>query len=278
MVSLTREEPFRRSAVLSAFPAALADFRAGIGYHELWLHQGWTNVANQYRRTWLGPLWHTLSLAAFICVMGVIWSKVLDADMVAYFKHVTTGLIVWNLIAGGITGAPNVFVLNKSTALSIRFPYSAFIFAHVWRQLLIFAHHLLIWVVLVVTVGPPLTLDTLYAFPGLALILANLVWISLLLATLSLRLPDLGPAVGAIMHILLFATPVLWKPGLLGTTLQDIAQINPLYHLLQIVRLPLLGEAPMEVSWIFAGGLAIAGWIMALFIFGAVRHRIVYWY
>jgi len=278
MASLDGDHPERRNPLVVVILTALGDIGAGLRYHELWIHQGWVSVVGQYRRTWLGPLWHTLSLAAFICVMGVIWSKMLGTDMVAYFKHVTTGLIVWTLISGGITGAPSVFLVNKNTVLSIRFPYSAFIFAHVWRQLLVFGHHLLVWVILVATVGPPLTVDTLFVVPGIALILVNLFWLSLLLATLAQRLPDIGAAIGPVMQIMLFGTPVLWKPDLLGPELQRIAELNPLYHLLQIVRLPLLGEAPLETSWFFAAGLAAVGGLITLFIFGAVRDRIVYWY
>ena len=269
-----RDEGTRRRPLA----VALSDFREGLGLYELWLHQGWVDVVRRYRRTRLGPLWHTIGLGAFIAVMGVLWGTLLRAEPISYFRHVTTGLISWSLISGTITAATSLFTANRATALSIRFPFTAFAFAHVWKHVLVFSHHLVLWLLLLVFAGPLLTGATWLAIPGLLFVVVNLAWISLLIGVASLRVPDLGPAVGTIMQVMLFATPVLWSPDLLGPELHQLSQINPLYHLLSVLREPLKGAAPDPSAWVFCAVSAVVGWTATLFVFGAVRHRVTYWY
>ncbi len=56
-----------------------------------------------------------------------------------------------------------------------------------------------------------------------------------------------------------------------------LLDLNPVYHLLEIVRLPLLGMVPRAANWAVALGLALAGWCAALLLFGRFKRRIAYW-
>ena len=88
----------------------------------------------------------------------------------------------------------------------------------------------------------------LFVLPGLAILCINLVWVGLIIAVLSTRFRDISQIVTSVMQIAIFATPVMWQvSSLRDKTL--IADINPLYHWLQLVRGPLLGEIPSTLSW-----------------------------
>jgi ABC-type polysaccharide/polyol phosphate export permease len=160
----------------------------------VWLHAGWIDVVWRFRRTRLGPFWHTLGLAAFVLTMGVVWSSILRQDPVNYFRYVTVSLIVWTLIASLITDGTNIIIAGQSTALSMRFPYAAFAFAHVWRALLLFGHHFVLYVLVMLgTLHSPGWVVVL-ALPALVLLTANGVWMSLLIGIMCLRRRDLIPA------------------------------------------------------------------------------------
>jgi lipopolysaccharide transport system permease protein len=34
---------------------------------------------------------------------------------------------------------------------------------------------------------------------------------------------------------------------------------------------------PSATNWLVAGGMAVAGWVVALLVFGRYRRRIAYW-
>jgi ABC-2 type transport system permease protein len=54
-----------------------------------------------------------------------------------------------------------------------------------------------------------------------------------------------------------------------------LAQFNPLYHLVAIVRQPLLGVAPAPLHWVGVGFITIVGWTLAVQTLTWFRHRIV---
>ena len=58
------------------------------------------------------------------------------------------------------------------------------------------------------------------------------------------RFRDFPQIVGNALQIMFFATPIMWRPETLLRTFHWIAEFNPLAHLIDIVRLPLLGMAP----------------------------------
>ena len=101
---------------------------------------------------------------------------------------------------------------------------------------------------------------------------------SLLAGISCLRFRDLTPAIASGMQILMFVTPVFWPPEMLGSRLAFIAQLNPFYHLVLILRDPLLGNVPPLASWLWAIGFLAVGGVGTLFVYGRYRDRFAYWY
>jgi ABC-2 type transport system permease protein len=257
---------------------ALCDLKDAIDRYPLWIHQGWIDVVQRYRRTRIGPFWHTLNLGIFIVSMGTIWAVILKIDPYSYFRYVTINLTIWTLISNAITEGTGILIAGQATALSMRFPYSAFALAHVWRGLLMFGHHSLLYLLVILGTGLIPTLWTLLALPALALILVNGIWMSLLVGIGCLKFRDLSPAIASAMQVLIFVTPIFWPPELLGPKLASVAEFNPFYHLVLILRDPLLGNAPPLASWVWATGFLAAGWIVTLWVYGRYRDRFAYWY
>ena len=91
------------------------------------------------------------------------------------------------------------------------------------------------------------------------------------------RYRDIVQLVASLLQIALFVTPILWDPSQLTGRASILADYNPLYHLVAIVRDPLLGKAPELTHWIVAAFIAIIGWTATIQMLSKFRHRIVYW-
>jgi lipopolysaccharide transport system permease protein len=52
---------------------------------------------------------------------------------------------------------------------------------------------------------------------------------------------------------------------------------NPFFHLIEIVRAPLLGTFPSALNWQISILLALAGWSITILFYGRFRTRIAYW-
>ena len=261
-----------------SFTVAVKDVVEAVQLAPLWFHSGWVNVVWRYRRTRLGPFWHTIGLAAFVIVMGTLWSVILRIDPLEYFRFVSVNLIVWSLIASFITQGTSALIGAKSTALSMRIPYVYFAFEQVWRAILMFAHHFILYLAIMVGTLHSPGWPALLAIPGLLLLIANGLWLSLFFGIVCLRWRDLVPATGAAIQIAMFVTPIFWPKEFLGERLAFAADYNPLYHFVRVMREPLLGTVPPAESWLWVFGTFVVGSVVTLWVYGRNRNRLSYWY
>ena len=56
-----------------------------------------------------------------------------------------------------------------------------------------------------------------------------------------------------------------------------IADSNPFYNMIEIVRAPILGRAPELLSWEVSGGMAVLFVVLGVTLFTRYRHRIIFW-
>jgi ABC-type polysaccharide/polyol phosphate export permease len=116
----------------------------------------------------------------------------------------------------------------------------------------------------------------LLALPGLVLVYINLAWLTLSLGIICTRYRDVQQIVNTGIQIMLFATPILWPISALGSAV-IIAYINPLYHIMELVRAPMLGNVPSMLSWLVVTACAIGGWTVAMLLLRRASRRLVFW-
>jgi ABC-type polysaccharide/polyol phosphate export permease len=247
---------------------------------ELWARLGWLEVKRRYRRTVIGPFWSVISLAIFVGTMGAVGAGLWNLDLHTYLPYLTAGMVVWTLISASLGEACGVFIGNANLFRNARCDFSLLAFALVWRNLLVFLHHLMVYVLVTLALAPHYLLNpmVLLIIPGVALLALNGIWITLLLGMACLRFRDIQQIVLSVLQIGLLMTPILWPAEqLAGQGRLFFVHFNPMHHCVELVRAPLLGAAPSAESYLAVAGLAMAGWAVTYWLFGRFRARIPYW-
>jgi ABC-type polysaccharide/polyol phosphate export permease len=103
-----------------------------------------------------------------------------------------------------------------------------------------------------------------------------MLWVGIVFAVLNARFRDVSQLVETALQITVFATPIMWPISAIGDR-RYIADVNPMYHLIELARAPLLGAAPSALSWGVALAAAVAGLLLAVLLLRRVERRIVYW-
>jgi ABC-type polysaccharide/polyol phosphate export permease len=230
----------------------------------------------RYRRSVLGPFWITLGTAAGTVGLGLVWSELLHMDRAAFVPSLTAGLIMWQLLSGCILEATTTYWRQGAILRNLSVPLSMPPIQMLLKHLINFLHNLPVFVAVVLIFQLPVGWITLLALPGLLLVAVNLLWMALLFAMLGARFRDLEYVIGAAMPLLMFLSPVFYRPSYLPFNGRFI-WLNPLSHLIEIVRYPLLGAAPPGFVVLATSLMALAGWIFTLWLFNAKRNRIAYW-
>lgn len=267
------------------FRRAFKDMRDGFAQRELWLHLGWQDIKQRYRRSVIGPFWITIATGVQAAAMGLLYSALLDIPLDEFLPYVTVGLIVWGLISASILEGADVFVANEGLIKQLPSALSVHVYRLVWRQLLFFAHNLLIYVIMLVAFGVwrNLTWPDLAAIPALGLIVLNSLWVSIVFGIFATRYRDILPILNSLTLLLFVLTPIMWTTESLknqgGEAAERVklAELNPLYHYLEIIRAPMLGKPQEAYHWYIVLAITVAGWAFALFALRKYRARVPYW-
>lgn len=239
---------------------------------------GWQDVRQRYRRSTLGPFWITMSMGVMIGTIGIVFGQIFQSTITEFLPYLAIGMILWNYMSAIIIEGCAGFIAAETIIKQLPIPIFVHIMRMVWRNMLIFAHNIVIFPLVLIAVGKPLTWLALLSIPGLILQCVNLTWLALFLGMLCARYRDLPQIVNSMLQVVFYLTPVMWMPKLLpqraGTILLDL---NPVYHLLEIVRSPLLGQNPSMTNWLVSLGLAVCGWGITFALYNRYRQRIVYW-
>lgn len=279
---------------------AFLDISEAVRGRELWSHLAWQDIKQRYRRSVLGPLWITLSMAVTAIGLGLLYSQLFDAEIGAFLPYITVGFIIWAFIIGCLTEGADAFIINEGLIKHLPAPITMYALRTVWRLTLMFAHNLVVYLGVVLifygtlsheykitdfgVVQPGLDWTVLLAIPAFALLAVNGVWVTLLLGIISTRFRDIPQVVAALSSLLFFMTPIVWSTDILTAKWGDaagprhlIAELNPLYHFIQIIRAPMIGNVQSMHHWVVVGAVTVVGGALTLLVMRNYRARVSYW-
>ena len=110
-------------------------------------------------------------------------------------------------------------------------------------------------------------------------------WVSILFGIISTRYRDIPQVIISLTQLLFFMTPIVWTTDILnqvgpkggGNWRVLVAELNPLYHYIEILRAPLIGNTQSWHHWAVVGAFTVVGWALALLAMRNYRARISYW-
>ena len=207
--------------------------------------------------------------------------RVLDGEIFGlraadFVPYLCAGMLIWGMINSVLTESGELFTSSVTFLKQVRLPYSVYVYRFVWSRLIILAHNAVIFVILIAWFELWPGWRVLLAAPALALIVVNAVFAALTLGMLSARFRDIPQIVTSVVQLLFFLTPIMWKAEMLGPR-ASLVVYNPFYHMVEIVRAPLLGQWPPVFSIEAASVLTLINAVIALVLFARFRSRISYW-
>lgn len=256
--------------------AAGRDLILGLSKSWMWTALAMQDIRLRYRGSLLGPFWLTISTVVMIVAMGLIYAKLFHQDVASYLPFLMVGLIVWQFISVMISEGCTTFLTVATVIQQVPLPFSIHAYRAVCRNLIILAHNAVIIPFGLWFFAVPLDWHLLQIPLGLLLLAVNGVWVSIFFGMTSARFRDVPPIVANFIQVLFFVTPIFWPPSQLGRW-QGLAELNPLFAAIDVVRAPLLGMPTAPYSWVVLGAMTLLGCLATFAFFARFRSRIAYW-
>ncbi len=226
-----------------------------------WFHLARSDLRLRWRRSFFGIFWSILQPLGFTLLLALVFSRIFHTELASYAPYILSGMITWEFVTGSASGGALAFVQADAYIKQYRHPLAIYTLRNVIAGAVIF---LLASIALVAWVLASMPqnfgwswLAALTIYP----IAAMIAWpLATLLAYIGTRFRDIPHMLGLLFQALWFISPVyfeekLFRSGGLGPLVDD----NPVYHLLQLLRAPLLhGTWPTVTNYLFCLGTIAA--------------------
>lgn len=266
-----------QSTAADPVASAWRDWWHGTRSVDLWLTLAWYDIVLRYRRSMLGPLWLTLSMGLMLLGVGPLYAALTQVPLSQYFPYMTLGITFWMFIVGAINEGCMTFITAAPYLKQAEYSGSVFVWRTLARNVIQLAHYIVLFIPVAIWAGVQPSFNMLLALPGLALVLINLHALSLTLGTACARFRDVPQIVGSLLQVCMFLSPVLWLPQSLPSGRLQFVLYNPLAQLLDVMRLPLLGQVPTRGSVWFLINFTCLNVAVAAVVFIAKRRQVVFW-
>jgi ABC-type polysaccharide/polyol phosphate export permease len=224
----------------------------------------WWDFKKRYLSSFIGVAWGFIQPAMSLLIIGLAMRFGLKmgrlSDGTPYTPWLICGMIPWLFISESLHASTNSLLEYGYLIKKTSFNVSIIPFVKVMTGLL--THF-----VMLIFAGIYLWMNDIT--PGIAwlqlpyLISANTLLMSALgwlLSSAHVFIRDIGTALGIMITLLLWATPILWPADVLSPAMKPIAWLNPFHHITDGYRKTLLHN-----EWIFSDitGM-ISFWLITL--------------
>lgn len=227
-----------------------------------WIHLARIELKNKFRRSKLGILWTFISPLCLTAIMSFVLSVAFKSDIVQLAPYILSGLLVWDLINTSFQAGGSVIVANDAYIRQFNHPITMYTLksAIVYTiSFLISTTALILWTAVV---NPVYLLPGIVSLPLTAFCLFFLSWaVTTIAAYVNTRYRDYPQVIALVLQMVWYLSPVFFQESMFenSAVLLTWFQINPITHILYLVRKPFLyGRFADPVDYLFLLGTIAA--------------------
>jgi len=252
------------------------DVIAGLKMYPVWLHQAYYYLSAKYKRTALGSLWIAGNFIFLSIAITIVFGDLFNRDVKDFLPYVMMGNLSASMCLWILAEGPELYMSSGNIIRNHAYPFSYFTFEEMARVLMLFGHNLVVFYIFMAFAGT-LAIPHWTVLPGLVVDVGIMMTWGTVVGLAASRFRDLRFLLSSISHIMYFLTPIYWHYDLLSASHKWVADFNPLYAMVSLLRAPFLGHAPTSGNWTVALILLGSGLVVWLFTFTACRRRIPFW-
>lgn len=245
-----------------------------------WLHLALADVRAKYRRSALGLAWALIQPLALTLLLTFVMGHIFHSQLGEYAPFIYSGLIFWEFIVSSIVSGCNSFVNAEGYIKQFAHPLliytlrcvipcminlgCAFIGMILWVLFWKPSNFGLSWLVLIP------------AFPLLFLFTWPLATITAFIGT---RFRDFSQLIVIMLQAVYYVSPIFFLPTLfINAKIGFLLEYNPIYHLLNLFRIPLLqGQYPAMGDYLYVIMTSAILWFFAWWMIDRNEHKVIFY-
>lgn len=245
-----------------------------------WMHLVFSDLRSRWSRSFFGILWAIIQPLGLALMLSVVLGRMFKLDVAEYVPYILSGVLIWSFVISTITGGALAFVQSGPYIKQCRHPLAIYTLRTVIVTLAIEALASVSLICWILVLKPENFGWTWLAILSVYPLLVVVAWpTTTFFAYIGVRFRDVQHLLGLVLQALWFISPIYFRPEMFRNGgLNFLVDYNPVYHLLEIIRAPLLrGEWPTFENYSYCIGLAILGFILAWATGRRAEKRVIYY-
>lgn len=246
--------------------SALEELRGIFQYRDLIYQLVRRDIVTRYKRSVLGIAWTMLQPLGMMVIMTLVFSSLFQT-VKGYPVYLLSGLIAWTFFSQATTAAIHQIVWGGTLLHRIYLPRTSFAVSAIGTGVINLAFSLVPLIVIMLIIGRPIRGSIIFLPIAMLLLAAFALGVGLILSTLAIYFPDVTEMYQIILVAWMYLTPIIYPEEILPEAYRFwVTNLNPMYHLIKIFRMPLYeGIFPGWIELAIAGGIAtitlVIGWL-----------------
>lgn len=223
------------------------------------------DILTRYKRSVLGVAWTMLNPLGTMLILSFVFSNLFKAEQF-YPVYVLTGLLTWNFFAQGTNAAMSGLLWGGSLMKQIYVPRTIFGLSAIGTALVNLLLSLVPLLFVILISGAPLYWNWIFLPVAIFLLFSFTLGFGLIISTLAIYYPDVAEMYQVVLSAWFYLTPIVYPESIIPEHLRWFFQINPLYHMVKLFRLPIRDGIipPLADIWraaLWGLGMLIVGWL-----------------
>ena len=206
------------------------------------------DIRIRYKQTIFGVAWAVLQPLANMVVMSFVFGNFpgVKPDGVPYALFLFAGLVPWTFFSNAVSSAGTSLMGQQQLLTKIYFPRLFVPASTIGAYLVDMAIGLVLAFVLMPFFHFTPSINVIFLPFVVLLTFAAAFGLGLIMASATIMYRDLRFIIPFLMQIMMFASPLFWRPTILSRPIQLIVAVNPLTGIINAFRWCILGM-PLDV-------------------------------
>ncbi len=282
----------RRPARPPLLPATVASVGEMWQSRDLLANLTLRELRGKYKRSLLGWAWSMVNPLATMAIFAVVFGLFLKIDVPpgdpsgldVFALFLLCGILPWNLLANGMTGAMGTMLANSNLIKKVYFPRQVLIAANVASWVVAFLIELGVLAVVLLVAG---NFVLPWLLPVVALVVVQAVFvlgIGLTLGVLNVYFRDVQHFTAILLQLWFYATPVVYPVSLVPETatllgaeipVRALYNLNPMVHFVEVYRDLLYDvRAPAATDLAYLLAVSLAALAIGLVVFARLEPKL----
>ncbi len=244
-------------------------------YRELVYFFVWRDVKIRYKQTVIGAAWAVIQPLCIMVVFSIFLGKLggIRFPGVPYPVGVFSGLVLWTYFSNSVTQATHSLVAHQQMVTKVYFPRIILPISSVISGLVDFviAFVVLVGMMLCYRFNPTASMWAVPVFVLMSMMTA--FGVGLWLSALNVQYRDVRYAVGFLIQLWLFASPVAYSIELVPERWKALYGLNPMVGMIEGFRSALLGRGEVwQASLAVSAAMMVVIVVTGIFYFRKVER------